>query len=297
MKSSDAKRRMHPAVWFAFGVVAAILGLYVLHDVKTSVSHAREDSEFARLAKLVSRPLRIHDSLPTPPTVAEAQTRFREMMQEADELGKGTTETALVAQEFKQAIEATLDLTRRPPNPQPLLRAGLDTWKGSANNDDTAFLLGLLNLGSELSKATQSFNDAESIHQRVIGCRLSVASMAERKHAQTTMYPIASATFRESQGGWFSDEVDTLSLNNQSGLELTNVLVVVELEGSYGDRFKNVFFSDSWGKGRSLYAQCVSQEPFRETVTRVTSVRFRIFSDQRVSPWVEMSTRAQAELR
>lgn len=203
-------------------------------------------------------------------------------MADAKRMGQGGSDLAGVAREYGEALNSLKAVLAEAPSAQPLVRAGLETWKGSLDNNDGGFLLGLLGVGSELSKISEFSDKVSTIHSRIVACRLRVAEIAARQAEPESTADTVTAAFSESRGpGTVSS--DTLAMRNVSGQRLTNVMVVTELTGRSGERFSNLFFADSWEPNQVLLAICRSESPGRETVRNVVQVRFRVIADQRTS--------------
>lgn len=162
------------------------------------------------------------------------------------------------------------------------MRAGIDTWRGSLDNNDGAFMLGLLGVGSELSKISEFSDRVSSIHSRIVACRLRVAEVAVKNAQPESEADTVTAAFTEARG-FNSVANDTLALRNVSGQRLNNVMAVTELTDKSGERFGNLFYAEHWEQNQVLLAICRSERPGRETVHDVVRVRFRVVSDERTS--------------
>ena len=236
----------------------------------------------AEVAKLTARPLVPEGT--KQPGYSEAQLRAEtsSRLAEARRLSGKPGELAAVAGEYAKAMESLNFAISQAPSIQPMLQAGIDTWRGSVDNNDRAFMLGLLGIGSELSKRSEFMDRLASIHAQMIACRLRVAEVALKNAKPESTSDTATGAFAESRNP-FDDINDTLTLRNVSGQRLNNVLVITELTGADGEQFNNLFFAERWEPDQVLLAICKSDRPARETVHNVARVRFRVISDERTS--------------
>lgn len=274
-------------LWFICGVVAAFVLLVGLSVIVAAVAWGSTQPKPAEVARVVARPLVPVGTSESVVSEPEMYAALSSRLAEAARLGQGSGELATVAREYGEALNSLKAILAETPSAQPLVRAGLETWKGTVDKNDGGFWLGILGVGSELSKIREFSARVSTIHSRIVACRLRVAEIAV-KHAQPeSAADTATATFYES-GGLSSVANDTLEIRNVSGQRLTNVMVVTELTGRSGERFSNLFFADAWEPNQVLIAISKSESPGRETVHNVTQVRFRIMADQRTSHLAEL---------
>jgi hypothetical protein len=250
--------------------------------VVAAVALAGSSPKPSELARIVARPLVPEGT--TEPVVSESEmyAALSSRIADAKRLGQGRSELASVAREYGDTLGSLKSVLAEAPSAQPLVRAGIETWRGSLDNNDGGFLLGLLGVGSELSKFSEFADKVSTVHSRIVACRLRVAEIAAKQAQPESSADTVSAAFSEARGfGTVAN--DTLAMRNVSGQRLTNVMVVTELTGRSGERFSNLFFAESWEPNQVLHAICRSDSPGRETVQNVTQVRFRVIADQRTS--------------
>jgi hypothetical protein len=240
----------------------------------------------------VARPLLTPGKPEPQPNMPEALAILSSRVAEAKRLADGGGEVAEVAEEYAQALEALRGALLEVPSLQPLVRAGLDTLRGSLGDSDGMFLLGLLGVGAEVSRQSEYLSRVEGIHARMIACRLRAGAIAIRRAPRPAESPTVTAVFVETDG-WNPNQSDTLSLRNVSGERLTNVIVLTELHGASGERFKNLFYVEAWQPDAVLLAIHRSARPTRETVRNVKRVQFMVISDQRASKREEITPTPQ----
>ena len=264
------------------GCAVSLVLVVLLLAVLAIIGLATGSATTAEVAKLTARPLVPEGT--KQPGYSEAQLRAEtsSRLAEARRLSGKPGELAAVAGEYAKAMESLNFAISQAPSIQPMLQAGIDTWRGSVDNNDRAFMLGLLGIGSELSKRSEFMDRLASIHAQMIACRLRVAEVALKNAKPESTSDTATGAFAESRNP-FDDINDTLTLRNVSGQRLNNVLVITELTGADGEQFNNLFFAERWEPDQVLLAICKSDRPARETVHNVARVRFRVISDERTS--------------
>lgn len=242
----------------------------------------------AGLAKLIARPLVPQGQ--AEPNVSDAKmlAALALRLNEADALAGKNTELAPIAREYGDAMRSLQVVCSEAPSVQPLVRAGLETWRGSLDNDNRGFMLGLLGVGAEVSRFAELMEKMNAIHLRIVACRLRVAEFAERSAPPEVKGGTVTAQFTQS-GGLSPVTSDTLFLKNVSGTSLTQVVVVLELTGASGETFSNCFYTESWKPDQTLLAVCRSERPGRETVGGVKRVQFRVISAERSSRWGDLN--------
>lgn len=268
--------------WLTGGVVAVTVLLVGLVAVVAAVAFTKSSPKPAELAQVVARPLIAEGTIEPVVNESEMYAALSSKLADAKRLGQGQSEVATVAREYGDALESLKALIEEAPTVQPLVRAGLETWKGSLDNSDGGFLIGLLGVGGELSRFSEFSDRMSTIHSRVVACRLRIAEIAAKQALPESAADTVNATFTEARGlGTVAS--DTLALRNVSGERLTHVMVVTELTGRSGDRFSNLFYAESWDPNQVLLAICRSERPGRETVHNVVQVRFRVIANERTS--------------
>lgn len=255
------------------GVICAIVAMVVL------TTRSLKPSE---LASVLARPLVPEGVIEPIVNESEMYAALSSKLADAGRMASGRGELALVAREYQEALNSIRALILEAPSAQPLVRAGLDTWQGSLENSSQGFLLGLLGVGSELSKLSEYAEKWSTVHARVVACRLRVAEIAAIQSVAESTTPVVSASFAESRGAG-TVASDTISLRNVSGARLSNAMVVTELTGRSGERFSNLYFVRTWEPDQVMWAVCRSESPGRETVRNVMQVKCRVIADERTS--------------
>lgn len=274
--------------WFIGGGLVAtglLIGLIVaIAAVADSLNDSPKPSE---LARIVARPL-VSEGVPEPiVNESEVYAGLSFALAAAQRLGKGSNDNASVAREYAETLNSFKAVLAEAPGTQPLMRAGLDALLGSLGESDGAFARGMIGVGSELSRHSEYAEKLSTIHAKMVGCRLRVAEIAVSQAAAESSVDTIAAVFLESRGpGTVAN--DTLAMRNVSGVRLVNVMVVTELTGKSGERFRNLFFADSWDPDQILLAISQSASPGRETVTDVSKVLFRVLADGHTSRLVEL---------
>jgi len=280
--------------WFVGGLFAGIAlatsaGVAVLL-VSGRIGEPRraDHAAVATLANIIARPL-VPQGTPDPRmSDPEALAALSSRLDEADAAAKKNTELSPVAREFSDALRAMQALLAEEHSAQPLVRAGLETWRGSIDKDDGAFLRGLLGVGTELSKFGELSDRAKAIHARIVACRLRLAEIAARTAPPEATGDTATIQFQESRA-FNSVANDTVLLKNVSGARLSQAMVVLELTGATGETFSNCFFADTWEPDQTLLAVCRSDNPGRETVHDVKRLRLRVIAAERSSRTVDLA--------
>jgi hypothetical protein len=262
-------------------VLAAIFGL---------VGCSRQPLRPVEVAKLVAVPLQVEgvpeSNFDTPQLLANISTRINT----ADALGQRKSDLAPIAKDYADSLRALRQLIEEAPSAQPLIRAGIQTWRDSLDNDEGGFLFGLLGVGSELSKVKEFSEKVDRVHDRVLACRLQ-ARDAVLSSAQPESRAI-TCQFRFTEVAAYNNVAsDTLSLTNVSGQKLTDVVAIVELKNDSGESFSNLFYAKKWEPAQTLVAICPSGPPWRETVHRVSRVRVRVVCNERTSRLADFGTR------
>ncbi len=235
--------------------------------------------DLVEIAALVARPL-VETAAPAPTeSEAAALAELAETIARADALAKRTGPMAPVAADFTRALCDLQAAVEDAPSDQPLVRAGLDTWRSSLDGDDRGTVVGLLSVGSELIAMDEFMRRIEAIHARLVACRIRVGEAAWRARSSSRREPGIAAEFAESGIAGSVVAEDTLALTNRSGRVLTNAMVIVELTGRDGEQFTNLYYTDRWDSDRTLLAVCRSERPSRETVHHVVRVRARVLAE------------------
>lgn len=277
------------AVWIVSGVAALLLVGVLLVLVAVVLVNRGAPARPAELARIVARPLVAEGAAEPQPTDAEMLATLALRMAEASSIADRGGDLGPVAREYADSLAALRRVLDEAPSAEPLVRAGIDTWRGGVEDDSEGVLLGLLSIGSELSKVSEFTDRVEVIHARIVACRLRVWELAARSALPESTADTVTGAFTEV-GRLSTVASDTLAVRNVSGLRLTNVILVVELTGGANDRFTNVYFAERWEPDQILRAICRSESPGRETVRNVQLVRFRVMSDQRTSRLGEIKT-------
>jgi hypothetical protein len=268
------------------GAAAAVLVSIGVPALARPRAPGQDDA--AALARLVARPL-VPEGFKEP-TLSDAEliAGLDSRTAQADALAATSGDLAPIAHEFADAFRAMKEIVNHPPSVQPLIRSGIETWQKSLEKDDRGTLIGLLGIGSELSKLSEETDKASAVHTRIVACRLRLAEIVRRAARPEATSDTVSYTFVESRP--FSQiESDTLYLTNVSGVRLTDVFVAVELTGASGETFSNGYFADAWEAGETRLAVCRSERPGRETVHDVKKVRFQVFAAERTSRQGELT--------
>lgn len=276
--------------WFAIGFASAVtcgLAVLVVAAVGWSLEEKAAVSEFA---KMVACPL-VEEGT-TEPTVSDAEllASIDSRASTLKDLAERNEELAPVATECVNILRALQNVASDKPSLKPLFQAGVDTWRGSLENDDRGFWLGILGGISEAGKIMEYHDKLGDLHSRVVACRLRVAEAAVKQAAAEAGGNTVTAGFAE-RTGFNGVENDTLSLRNVSGQKLTNVMVVTELVGESGERFSNLYYAEVWEPEKVMLALCRSAYPGRETVRDVMRVRFHVLADQLTSRVGEIQNR------
>jgi hypothetical protein len=288
-------------VWFVCGiaVVLAILGVVGMSkgagadgDRSSSLSalalkertgaKEEESSRLGALARLVARPLLLQGA--PEPSVGNSNVylAISSKIVEVGALAARGDDVSPIAQDYGDTLRALQTLIGESPSLQPLLRAGIETWRGSLDNKDGGFLFGLLGIGSELSKISEYTDRLATIHSRIIACRIRLAMLAVKQANRESTANTIEWEFRKA-GAVAGTTDDTLCLKNISGLRLTGAMVIAELTGKAGETFSNVFYVDQWEPGQTMLAVCSSRGLASETVPEVVQVRARLLSHERTS--------------
>jgi hypothetical protein len=275
--------------WFSGGVVAGALLTLLIGAMGTPSggaigSRTVNYSAVAELVALVSQPLVAQGQERPDPSEAEVLAAISSHIATADTLARrfDGSDVGSIAREYGDALRTLQHVVAEAPSPQPLIEEGLGAWQSSLRDDKEGFLIGLLGVGAELSKFGESTRRMNSVHQRVVACRLRAAEILSGLALKEGTENTVSSEFKESRG-WGTIESDTLFVTNVSGVRLTKVALRLELTGASGETFSNCFYKDSWEPKEVLLAVCRSEVPGRETVSNVKRVRYRVHSAERTS--------------
>jgi len=199
-------------VWFVLGFVTARTGAFIIILIAAVVSLAEDQARAAparqaarqtenhtsdqlapygkpdsattasfsaaETAKLVAHPL-LPEGAPMPNlSESEVLAAMWSLVDAARRIRDGGGAIGTIAGEFAHTMEPLSAVRAEPPSEQPLLRAGIDSLSGRMENNDQAFLLGLLGVGSEISKLSEVDHKVSTLHTRLVACRLRVAEVA-----------------------------------------------------------------------------------------------------------------------
>lgn len=97
--------------------------------------------------------------------------------------------------------------------------------------------------------------------------------------------PREKAVVLDFDENWFGpvETPDRISLKNQSGEDLSNATVQVDVRGVAGQWMRNVHFVESWPKGQKLWADYLSTDP--NDVAALFGITAKEVQDLRVSVW------------
>lgn len=97
--------------------------------------------------------------------------------------------------------------------------------------------------------------------------------------------PREKAVALDFDENWFGpvETPDRLNLTNQSGEDLSNATVQVDVRGVAGQWMRNVHFVGSWPKGQKLWADYLSTDP--NDVAALFGITAKEVRDLRVSVW------------
>jgi hypothetical protein len=236
----------------------------------------------ASLARLTSRPLVTQSQSTRIASDAEHLAVLATNMEEAERITSEGGPGAAIAQEYLDTLTTFQAVLAETPSLRPLANAGFATLQGSRDNDDHAFMEGIASLTDELSKLNDFKQRLETVHSRLVACRIRVLELANKVRLPEATGDTVEPDFIEAGSG-SAVAHDTLYIKNISGERLTKVILALELVGQSGEAYSNCFFADSWEPGQTLLAICRSDSPTRETVSQVRRVRFRIITAERSS--------------
>jgi hypothetical protein len=260
----------------------AIVGLLLLRRVAHPEFRPADHAHIAALAELVSASLVQPGQAATTPSEAEVRAALSLAQQRTKKIVADNNELSPIALEFGDCLTQLQSVLDNPPNMQPLVQEGGNAWRGSINDDDRAFFLGLLGLGVELSKLSETSDRVRTLHARVVACRLRLAEVAGQRAAPEASSDTINWAFEESKFGSPIPN-DRLTMKNVAGITMTDVFVVTELTGRRGETFSNCYFTRRWENGQTLIANCSSGSGGRETVNNVARVRCRVIAAERSS--------------
>lgn len=291
--SSSPRPKRSIGKWILLGLALA-LGLPPLVGMllQTAADRVLGNSGNARvtqLARIVARPLIPEGTKKIEPSDAEVLALIQSKTATAKKYAETHDDFAPISMEYASALSAFMGIADQAPSPQPLIQAGLQTLKGSLADDNGAFFLGLLGMGSELNELSRYSDKLSMIHSRMVACRIRLAELVMSEGRQESSSAVFSWQFFESGRLGSVTKEDTLKLRNVSGILLNHCLVITELTGKAGDHFTNLFFIDAWAPEQALLAVAPSGPIGRETVRQVSQVRVRVLSDERTSALSEWS--------
>ncbi|MBS0197794.1 MAG: hypothetical protein JSR77_13650 [Planctomycetes bacterium] len=244
-------------------------------------------AEINELSELVAAPLIGENELGARVSEAELFAAIMDGVSRAKAIADRGGELAPIATEAGDAFNELHTILKTAPSSQALLRAGLDAWRGGIENDGTAFTLGIIGVGIETSKLSETDEKISKVHSRIVSCRYRLAEyLMEIKAPATGALPLQAAFQEAREFGKVAN--DTLTMTNASGQPLTGVIVVVGLTGKSGERFINLFYRARWEANQPLQAICLSKEAWRETVHNVQVVNFRVIANERTSDPLEI---------
>jgi hypothetical protein len=136
-------------------------------------------------------------------------------------------------------------------------------------------------LAREANKAANTVARYEAAVQRRRAASFLVAELAKEFAGPTAEKPPLAVDFDEH---WFGLPVpDRVNLSNESGRDLSNCTVQVDLCGKNGKWVRNVHFVASWPKGQKLWADYFSIDP-REVAALVGTTAIEV-QELKVSLW------------
>lgn len=267
------------------GIVASLCIGSVFMAILSGVRLPRSPSyggraEVVQIAGLVAKP--VHSAGTGRPRMGEAAllARIDEQLARADAVAQGGGTLAPIAMEYASAIRDGRRAAENVPSAEPLMRAGVETWTADREGDQSAFLSGLVDVGTELAVVSEWSERLRSAHSRIVACRLRLAEAAKQHAAPQCPGVSVSISFQES-GVDVGVAADTLVLGLQGGRQLTNALVIIDLFGMNGDTLSNCYFVPVWQSGEVKEANLASAPRWaRETVTHVQRIRCLVLADE-----------------
>lgn len=232
------------------------------------------------MAALVAKPLNPAGTGFQSRSEASVLAEIDERLARADAVERGGGPLAAIAAEYAAAIRDARQVAKNVPSAEPLLRAGAEAWSADRNGDDAAFFSGLLSVGAELAAVSEWSERLRSAHVRIVACRLRLAELA-KQHAAPPCSGVEVSLGFEEVGVDAGSTSDTIVLAMQGSRTLTNVVVIVDLFGKFGDVFSNCYFLPVWQPGEAKEAVLASSPRWaRETVTNVQRIRCLVLADE-----------------
>lgn len=261
----------------AVAVIASAMTLLLVFAVHrmTSATAIRP----SQLAMVIAKPLVPADGRGSVP--GERLAVLSANIRRANELAERGGPLAPLAFECGKELQALRDIVQSAPSIQPLLRSGADVWRQGLdrNATDREVIFSMLGAASEFSKLKELMDKVEQIHVRTVACRLQVAEEAVRDAPPALAgSPFVLEMFESGVSSRI--KTDTLRLTNTTDTPFTDVMVLTELSGSTGERFANLYFVPRWEARQTLLALFESDQPERETVRGITSVKVRVIANE-----------------
>jgi hypothetical protein len=236
-------------------------------------------ADYAALAKNVVPCLadrQLVDEAPTEPAVAEAKERWRVATLEST----SSTDRRIqaVAKEAAAAHARLLEVAHE--NGDDMLFAAA----GAVFLGNPLAVLNLVRAGSAQNNRWQRY---ETALQRRRAAMFMLPEIAQELAGS----PRDKAITLDFDENWFgaADTPDRLNLTNESGEDLSNVTVQVDVRGVAGKWVRNVHFVESWPKGRKMWADYLSTDP--RDIGALFGITAKEVQDLRVTVWcVELRT-------